>query len=139
MYARERPELHPLPERLASWLRGKERFARRLRPAGAPLDPPPLYFHPLPIAELRALLGRRAIPHALGTWRSISVAFGRLVVPDNALGAALLRTLFWAESTFPRWFGARASYPMFVIRKGDTPVSLQEDAAVVPVERSAAA
>lgn len=139
VYAQDRPELHPLPERLASWLLGKERFARRLRPAGVPLDPPPLYFHPLPIAEIRALLGRRAIPHALGTWRSISVALGRLAIPDNVVGRALLRTLFWAESAFPRWFAERASYPLFVIRKRLTPEVVRDDAIVPHDGRSAAA
>ncbi len=117
VYAQDRRPLHPLPERLARWLLRKEHVARRLRPAGAPQDPPPLYFHPLPIPAIRDLLGRRAIPHTLRTWRSISVTFGRLAVPDNALGRGLLRTLFWAESTFPRWFGARASYPIFHIEK----------------------
>jgi len=139
VYARDRRELHPLPEWLASWLLGKERFARRLRPTGAPLAPPPLYFHPLPVSAIRDLLGRRAIPHTLGTWRSISVALGRLVLPDNAAGRALLRALFWAESVFPRWFADRASYPLFVIRKRAMRERAQDDAVVAPAERSAAA
>ena len=53
----------------------------------------------------------------IATWRTLTARMSRVAVPDNALGSASLRGLFWLEETFPRAMLPFAAYPLIVLRK----------------------
>lgn len=50
-------------------------------------------------------------------WRSVSVRFLRAVIKPGWGGKFLLKTLFWLEETFPRYFGEKGQYPLIIMKK----------------------
>ena len=50
-------------------------------------------------------------------WRSVSVRFLRAVIKPGWGGKFLLKTLFWLEEMFPRYFGEKGQYPLIVMNK----------------------
>jgi ubiquinone/menaquinone biosynthesis C-methylase UbiE len=50
-------------------------------------------------------------------WRSLSPRFMRWFVRPRFGGKTYLRSVFWLEETFPRFFGENGQYPLIVIKK----------------------
>ncbi|MBY0278839.1 class I SAM-dependent methyltransferase [Candidatus Binatia bacterium] len=127
VYAQDRHPGHPLPRWIVRLLLRSSRLAARLRSPNLPRSSPPpgLYFEPLPLDEVETTLRALGVSFTTRAWRTLSVSFTRLVIPDNAFGAALLRWVFAVENLFPERCGKRASYPTFVLTKPRGATSLE--------------
>ena len=74
-----------------------------------------LYFHRHPIEwwdRFRDVAMVEILP-----WASLSPLTQKTVIPDNKLGATLLRWLFAFEERFPSLFGRYSEYPLIVLTK----------------------
>jgi SAM-dependent methyltransferase len=117
VYAQSHHLGHPLPERLVTFLTRFDWFARRLDSPSSRPKPPGLYFEPLPLNELRSILDEIGAPYAIRPWRSISVSFMQLAVPDNLAGRLILRLVFAIETLLPRRCAERGTYATLVLSK----------------------
>jgi SAM-dependent methyltransferase len=60
-----------------------------------------------------------AVSFKIYPWRSLSPRVMRWFVRPQLGGRLLLRTTFWLEERFPRFFGENGQYPLIVLRKMD--------------------
>jgi SAM-dependent methyltransferase len=51
------------------------------------------------------------------SWRSVERVFTRMLIPDNRVGAWLLRIIYRLENRFPHFLGRFGRYPMILIHK----------------------
>lgn len=58
-----------------------------------------------------------AVQFDIYTWRSLSPRFMRWFIRPKLGGRTLLRSVFWLEERFPRFFGEFGQYPLIVVRK----------------------
>jgi SAM-dependent methyltransferase len=119
VYAQNRHVGYPLPKRLVDLLLRNRWFARRLDSPTRPPDPPGLYFEPLPLHDVCAILETIGAAYSIRPWRSVSVSFLQLALPDNVIGRLVLRVVFGIETLLPGRCGERANYPTFVVVKDD--------------------
>jgi len=57
------------------------------------------------------------LPLDIRVWRSVSVKDMRTFIHEGWGGRGILRSLYWLEDRFPRWFGENGQYPLVVIYK----------------------
>ena len=74
-----------------------------------------LYFHAHPIGwwqRYRDVAEMQILP-----WRSLTSNAQKKLIPDNRIGQAMLRALFYLEDRFPNFFVNHFQYPMIVLTK----------------------
>ena len=74
-----------------------------------------LYFHAHPIEwwdRYRDIADLQILP-----WRSLTSNAQKKLIPDNGIGKAMLRVLFYLEDRFPDFFVNHFQYPMIVLTK----------------------
>lgn len=95
----------------------RHRFiSERAAPAPACDDAPALFFNPKPLPWIREALRDHANV-SIRCWASAGLPFTTQFIPDNRLGALMLRILFMKEHLFPRLFGRMGAYPLLLIRR----------------------
>jgi ubiquinone/menaquinone biosynthesis C-methylase UbiE len=103
------------PDRLSSRL---ARFARSLKglfKGKAEEGKGEVYYHAHPLAWWMRFSDEATVD--IVTWRTLTAKVSRLLIPDNAVGAFLFRTLLWLEGVFPRAMLPLAAYPLIILRK----------------------
>lgn len=115
------------PRRLASKIPGVRPLWRAFsgagrEPGGAPpraqIDPVPyLYFHAHDYPWFKTTFPADW-KLSVRPWSMVDVAFTKAFLPDNHVGAFLLRVIFGFEDKFPRLALRLGCYPMVVIQKG---------------------
>jgi len=103
------------PDRLSSRLARAARAIRRYFPGGRGVAAGEVYYHAHPLSWWKRFSDVADVN--IVTWRTLTAKVSRLLVPDNAFGAFLLRVLFSVESAFPHAMLPFAAYPMIVLRK----------------------
>ena len=74
-----------------------------------------VYFHAHGRAWFRAR--RRKWRVSYSPWKSINADHSRLLLPDNAAGAAFLRALAWLEDRLPALFVRLGEQPIIIVRR----------------------
>ena len=95
------------PDRLAARLM---RFARRSSAASGPI-----YFFAYPLEWWNRFSDDAEV--RLVPWRSLNANESRRLIPDNAIGVAMFRIVWWFERRFPRLATRFGCYPMIVLTK----------------------
>jgi SAM-dependent methyltransferase len=98
------------PDRLAARLKG-------LVGRGRSADPGPIYFFAHPLSWWKQFSDEAAVE--IVPWRSLNANESRRLIPDNALGAGIFRTVLVFERAFPRAATWSGCYPMIVLTKRD--------------------
>jgi SAM-dependent methyltransferase len=98
------------PDRLAARVKG----LLRRRPSA---DAGPIYFFAHPLSWWQRFSDEAEVE--IVPWRSLNANESRKLIPDNALGAGIFRTVLAFEGAFPRAATSFGCYPMIVLTKHD--------------------
>jgi ubiquinone/menaquinone biosynthesis C-methylase UbiE len=74
-----------------------------------------IYFHAHPIDWWRRFGDVASV--SLHPWRAFAANMQRRLIPDNALGRRMLRSVYKLEERFPAFFVRHFQYPMIVLTK----------------------
>ena len=72
-------------------------------------------------------------------WRSLSTRFLRWFIRPRLGGRFILRSIFWLEQRFPRFFGENGQYPVIEFRKGASGTRKTSPDANARIQRKPAA
>ena len=98
------------PDRLVARL-------KRLAGRGPRPNSGPIYFFAHPLSWWTRFSEEATVE--IVPWRSLNANESRKLIPDNAFGARIFRTLLSFERTFPRLATRLGCYPMIVLTKHD--------------------
>ncbi len=97
------------PSTIVSRVKRALRFGKNPAPRGD------IYFHAHPIDWWQRFNDIASV--SIHPWRAFATNVQRRIVPNNALGRRMLRTLFKLEERFPAFFVNHFQYPMIVLVK----------------------
>ena len=100
------------PARLAACLLGLVRRGRVPHPG-------PIYYFAHPLLWWQRFTDAATVQ--IVPWRSLNANESRKLIPDNALGVRMFRTVLAFERAFPKRATSWGAYPMVVLTKRDRP------------------